>query len=158
MRLIAIDPGVHGLGVAEFEGTTPTFIGYLAHESEAGAYRTACRFAAPSTSCVIEWPQVYSRGRKGDQDDLLRLAAIVGAVLVAPWRHATRIRPRAWKGTVPGDVMTERLADRAREMGVIVQAPDFLAHNALDAFGLGLWYLGKLSRAFDKIDREHRGR
>lgn len=154
MRLIAIDPGVHGLGVAEFDGEKPTYVGYLIHENEADAFRSASRFSPVLTTCIIEWPQVYSRGRKGDQDDLLRLASIVGAVLVAPWRHATRIRPRVWKGTVPGDVMTERLAKRADEMGVIVRAPGALVHNALDAFGLGLWYLGKFSSAYAKLEKK----
>jgi len=96
---------------------------------------------------VIELPQVYVASRsKGDPNDLIALASVVGA-LTHWFRGMTFVySPRAWKGTVDKKVMTERILKHLseEERGRIQKAPKSLLHNSIDACGLGLHHLKRL--------------
>ncbi len=103
---------------------------------------------------VYEWPQVYRAGRsKGDPADLIALAA-VGAALAAILAVPTIVTPTAseWTGGLPkvttGDPWKSprgrRIASRLSpaELALVPKS-----HDAIDAVGLGLWYLGRFAPA-----------
>lgn len=92
---------------------------------------------------VIENPQIYPHS-KARPADVLTLARIVG-------RYEERFKdakqrlvlPHEWKGSVPGDIMTERIkaALSPMEKERISFLCKSVAHNAIDAIGLGKWAL-----------------
>lgn len=105
---------------------------------------------------VAEMPKVYPNERKKDPNTaLVPLAGVLTAV-AAYLEHLTRgmvlvvaYEPREWKGTIPGDVFTERILERLdpRERAIVdAIQPPFLRHNAVDAVGLCLKYLGRMER------------
>lgn len=101
---------------------------------------------------VAEWPQVYQGERKDPNTALLPLAGIAGAVAGVLPRHVKLVQylPREWKGTVDGDQFTERILARLdeRERALIDRiTPAGLRHNATDAAGMLLKYVGRLERA-----------
>jgi len=99
---------------------------------------------------VIEWPRTYGHGKsKGDSADLFPLAAIgcaVGALLDV---EITSYLPQEWIGQVRkfekgdpwesprGQMIARRLSENEREC-----VTD--SHDAIDAVGIGLKYLGRL--------------
>lgn len=104
---------------------------------------------------VAEMPQVYTWGKgKGDPNDLLPLAAIVGGLVsCVRWQTITTYKPRQWKGTIDGDTLVARIATRG--VGALLTEQEFaaadpvcktLAHNMWDAVGIGLHCLGRLTR------------
>lgn len=94
---------------------------------------------------VCEIPQVYARDRsKGDPNDLIDLAGVVGActqeALTVEWSPV----PRDWKGQIPKHVTQARVLDAlgAEELAAIDETiPASLLHNVYDAIHLGLVYL-----------------
>ena len=101
---------------------------------------------------VSECPQVYTAGKsKGDPNDLIELAGVVGRVAGALGASEERsCLPREWKGTLNGDVMVERIKARLGERPhehLRVQLPraQDKHHNVWDAVGIGLHALGRLA-------------
>jgi hypothetical protein len=97
---------------------------------------------------VVEVPQIYRFGKvRVDPDDLIQLAGVGGAVgsVLRP-RAATGYYPRQWKGSVDKQVMVERILSRLSlaEKKALAPCPPSLAHNQVDAVGLGLYHLGRL--------------
>lgn len=93
---------------------------------------------------VIEKPQIYQgRKQKGDPNDLIDLAMVVGA-----WRHehpyTELVKPRQWKGQVPKAVMTKRILSKLTDAELAVLGDLKSNHNVVDAVGIGLWKLGRL--------------
>ena len=88
---------------------------------------------------VIENPVIYPNG-KARPKDVLTLARIVGRYQERFARYEQRlVEPREWKGSVDGDIMTQRIKDALTpHERITVGAAD---HNALDAVGLGKWSL-----------------
>jgi Holliday junction resolvasome RuvABC endonuclease subunit len=160
MRLIAIDPGLRGCGVAAFETegcqpflikacyiTSPekTLTGPVAWAAMAGE---VVRTGRPDI-LVLEQPRIYPGVRREDPNDLIQLAGVLGAI-AAHWESVPTIvayYPAAWKGQVPKKVMTNRilkhLATGELSRLVSVGAKD---HNTIDAIGLGLFHLGRMKR------------
>jgi len=101
---------------------------------------------------VIEIPQVYRVGKsKGDPNDLIKVAVQAGQWIeraklygASVYRHL----PQEWKGQVPKNVHHERIlaALSPAESARIPKLPKADAHNMLDAIGLGLFHLGRISR------------
>jgi len=96
---------------------------------------------------AIELPQVYVRSRsKGDPNDLILLAGLVGAL--THWFHGMTFmyHPHAWKGTVPKEIMTARILKRLseEEQSKIEKSPKSLIHNVYDSCGLGMHHLKRL--------------
>nr|BDT33744.1 hypothetical protein MFMH1_34130 [Myxococcus sp. MH1] len=172
--LVALDPGLRECGVALFDMDSgellaagmPTNAERKARGLPAwarmadGVSAFVSSFLEPyraageviSITLASECPQVYTAGKsKGDPNDLIELAGVVGRV--AGSLKATSERsylPREWKGTLDADVMIERikarLAERPHEY-LRVQLPraQDKHHNVWDAIGIGLHVVGRLA-------------
>ncbi len=136
--MIAIDPGVKFCGVACFAADELQWARYVAVDDLDGM----CR----SHELIIEMPRIYpgSGQQKGDLNDLLDLAAVVG-YCEGIFGVGARVFPARWKGQVPKKIMSARIMSKlsSTEQGRIVRvgAKD---HNTIDAVGIGLWHLGRL--------------
>lgn len=97
---------------------------------------------------VVELPQVYVQARqKGDPNDLIQLAAVVGGLCEAFRRVPQRVYlPAEWKGQVPKEIIHARVKARLsnEELGRIICRKKALMHNVLDAVGIGTEFLGRL--------------
>lgn len=105
-----------------------------------------------SITLVTEWPQVYRAGKsKGDPNDLLGMAAVVGAVagLLRP-AEIVSYTPREWIGSLPKSTRHSEAFTSARGvriMAALARAERALVpryHDAVDAVGVLLKYLGRL--------------
>lgn len=140
--MIYVDPGVHACGVAYFSDKL--------HWARYIRVEDLSEQIMGGQPLVIEMPRIYpgSGQQKGDLNDLLDLAAIVGyceglnGLRFPPPR---RVFPAQWKGQVPKKIMTARILKHLTpyELDKIerVGAKD---HNTIDAIGIGLWDLGRL--------------
>ncbi len=141
--LIAIDPGVRKCGIAYFNDLgVLTRAHYANHEETFEESRLGDIFV----HLVIEMPRIYrgSGQQKGDLNDLLNLAAVVG-YMEAVFPSHTRVFPADWKGQVPKKVMNARVfskltLDELRR----VEREGAKDHNTLDAIGVGLHHFGRL--------------
>lgn len=98
---------------------------------------------------VLEIPRVYHGKGKGDLNDLIDVATLVGGL--ATLGSSTHfVTPSEWKGQAPKDVtarrVLERLTPAERELFNDCDGPDGLKHNVLDAIGIGLWKVGRWLR------------
>lgn len=157
MIVIGVDPGVKsiGFGVASndqivagglirCDNPTPQRLATMLRDRlyALGVYEA---------NVVIEVPQIYSAGRhKGDQNDLINVALVSGAVAgVLDSRGALCssrfVLPREWKGGVEADVFTARIEKRLvpSELAALDKAPASLRHNMIDGVGLALFGSGK---------------
>lgn len=172
--LVALDPGLRECGVAIFDLDSGELLaagmptnaerkarGLAAWSRMAGgvaafvsSFLEPLRAAGVAASVTVasECPQVYTAGKsKGDPNDLIELAGVVGRV--AGELRATSERsflPREWKGTLDGDVMVERIKARLGELPhehLRVQLPraQDKHHNVWDAVGIGLHVVGRLA-------------
>lgn len=145
MSLIAIDPGVHRCGVAFFMDGQLQLAEY---QENSYLFGNEWETSRSYRNVVVEMPRIYpgAQQRKGDLNDLLNLAAVVGRV-EEKFKTAvvSRVFPQKWKGQVPKQVMNARvlskLSDVERARILSVGAKD---HNTIDAVGIGLWALGRL--------------
>jgi hypothetical protein len=159
MALIAIDPG-KVTGFAVFAGSTRPLPPLWANGREGDLVSaTACTEEQclmyienegsqrkPAGDCLIEVPQVYpGQQQKGDQNDLIKLAVMVGRYAdraTACGFRVTLYKPREWKGQLPKDVCWRRVRDSltSDELSVMAKLPKSRAHNMHDAIGLGTWF------------------
>lgn len=102
----------------------------------------------PPTIVVIELPRIYPRGGKGDPNDLIDLAVMVGDLRGFYVRHGFTVRlvtPRTWKGTVPKSIHNKRVlaALSDEERATLPKRPRARTydHNMVDAVGLALFQL-----------------
>lgn len=158
-KMICIDPGINGCGLAFFAEERLTAACYVRNPGEGWLLPDRVRamvdalkaVALPDISgrrLVTERPQIYSYGKgKGNPNDLIALAEICAGFAShwsGPWET---VLPRTWKGNIDGDAMTERIRDRlsiAEERNV--KHAGALDHNIYDAVGIGLWKLGRLGK------------
>lgn len=139
--VLGIDPGLRCTGIATYDGRT------VAHGSIRVADHDLSVRVSAIVGNVLEWlgivrpdvivielPQVYQgRLQKGDPNDLIDLAVLVGALLHAiPHSVALLPRPREWKGQVPKDIHHRRIRERIPDFG-----PS--GKDTMDAVGLALW-------------------
>lgn len=157
---IAIDPGVKNLGWSLFLdrelircGVTRTKKSDAAqaaqdHLLKLWAFAT-CDFAY--SKVVVECPRIYPvQQQKGDQNDLIRIAAVGSYVMGAlALSHARPVFvfPHEWKGQMPKDVSHRRIEAKLtkqekRVLGMLPSAKT-VRHNGLDAVGIGLWAEGR---------------
>jgi len=115
-------------------------------------FKTLRRFRVREPlAVVVELPRIYSvRHWKGDPNDLLDVAAVAGAA--ATLGEPRFVTPQQWKGRVPKPIHHKRIRAvlSADELAVFVTAedaiPKSLAHNVLDAIGIGLWAKGRMDQ------------
>lgn len=104
------------------------------------------------THVAIEYPKIYQRKTSTDDNDLLPVASVAGAVmfllndLVADF--TVYCPPSQWKGSIKKEIMNARILSKLdeREMESF-EAKNYAksyAHNVVDAIGIGLYYLGRL--------------
>lgn len=168
---IAVDPGVRGCGVAIFKNQHLHHASYVRNPASATerclpilwnemAWRMKMFreewLQTDDFALIVELPQVY-RKSKGDPNDLLSLAAIVGALTVSMSpSFAEAYRPARWKGQVPKDIMIRRIKELIKpEEWEVIRLPEWthklkqdkehrLAHNVYDAIGIGMYHVGRL--------------
>lgn len=160
--MLSVDPGIRGCGVALWESAAKRLVSCayvknpaLTGEGPVEAARMAGAIYTLNAKndvsfLALEWPQVYRVGKqKGDNNDLLPLAGVQAAlVALFPLAGVGVVRPHAWKGQVPKDVMCNRVVGRLvgpevtvfRKCGVAKS----LEHNVIDALGIGLHALHRL--------------
>lgn len=153
MALVAIDPG-KVTGVAVFEGNA-LCVATVCDEEQCLMHienATPLRFLnrhdlSLHGNCIIEVPQIYpGQQQKGDQNDLIKLAVMVG-------RYADRatacgfrvklVKPREWKGQLPKDVCWRRVRETLTVLEldkIEKKVSKSRAHNMHDAIGLGTWF------------------
>ena len=152
--MLAIDPGINGCGVAEFDNGVLGCAYYVPATERAQAYssRRAYDMAAkvmayrressPLVEGWVEWPQVYRAGRsKGDPNDLLLVAGVAGAL------GFNSVLPAEWKGQLPKEVVMQRVkaALSYYELGCVELPAKSLQHNVWDAIGIGLFACGRFN-------------
>ena len=153
-HLVSLDPGLRGCGVAWWNVYGELrHVAYIRNPEKTGdgprawtGYERVCLWDKRTDYFISEVPQVYRAGAsKGDPDDLLQLAGVVGvfsALMSADVRIG--VKPREWKGQVPKDVHHKRLLKELNYLETTMieeAAPPSLRHNVLDAVGIGLWWL-----------------
>lgn len=157
-RLIAaIDPGLLFCGLALFSGDGTLLAaelvdGYAStHKSvewiEMGR-AVARRLAVQVDELVIERPKIYGSFSKfkGDQNDLLDIAAVVGAICAKVNAvNVVTFLPSDWKGQQPKEVTQRRvkLTLSDAEWAKVKLPQKSLEHNVYDAIGIGLAHLQK---------------
>lgn len=144
MKVLAVDPGVKGIGLSIWIDQTLVCAAYQ-EVNTLHALSLGLRILGPDL-IVCEIPQVYvQRLQRGDPNDLVSLALVAGTVLsCAP--EAKAVKPATWKGQVPKDIHNRRtLAALTPDERALVEAvkPAWKRHNAIDAVGLGLWHFGR---------------
>lgn len=155
--LIAIDPGLKACGVACFDESNMLHDAYLVRTiceskdlEKAVANMLIALEGIGEGRLVIELPQVY-RGfskAKGDPNDLIKLAVLVGAIVGSKeWSSVRLVHPSVWKGQVDKKVTQARCRE-ILSIEELAKVLDSKKHDVWDAIGLGLWSLDrKVSQA-----------
>lgn len=103
---------------------------------------------------VMEIPQVYKQGQqKGDQKDLVELAGVDGCIrgLFCLADKCVVYRPAQWKGQTPKPIHNKRVMAKLTQAEIktfeadTADVPRSLLHNVVDAVGIGLFYLGRMT-------------
>jgi hypothetical protein len=146
--LLSIDPGVTSCGVAAWDNEGRLVRAELVQgdtwqKTVQGIVDTSLN---NHPDLAIEKPQVYTQNKlKGDPNDLIDLAVVVGAI-VGVFGLTTRVtlyRPSEWKGQTPKDVMIDRIKNKlskAEHKKVELPKAKSLQHNVWDAVGIGLYH------------------
>lgn len=164
MNLVTVDPGKWQAGVAVFDNAVLVEAALVKGRSrnpaqasfEIGVGVNAMRQFADEVAC--EMPRIRSRfGQVGDQNDLLFLTLVNGAVWASvATDKRTPVPASDWKGSVPKKIMRGRLTgDWGKDPPLVAPAPKLTPeellllgpnpnHNVLDAVGIGLWVLHRL--------------
>ncbi len=118
----------------------------LGYDMEARILRQHCGVIA----LVVEWPQIYVRGRsKGDPNDLLPLAGVAMCLAGRLDVEVRSYKPAEWIGQCAkaetGDPLESPRGRLIwRHLDVAERATMNVSHDALDATGIGLAALGRL--------------
>lgn len=156
-RLIAIDPGLQGTGIAEWDDHELVGVWVLDVESRFGklewpdradliAHRLVKLLCPPAhdTAVVCEMPEFQGgagRSMGWKTGDLQRLAYLVG--LFGGRVHPSPFYPvlvHEWKGQLPKKVVEDRLT---KILGANVCQSLGIKSHAWDAVGIGMWAQGK---------------
>lgn len=99
---------------------------------------------------VVEWPQIYVKGRsKGDPNDLLPLVGVAMCLAGMLDVNVRSFKPAEWIGqcakTETGDALTSPRGRLVwRSLDELERATVNVSHDAIDAVGIGLAALGRL--------------
>ena len=156
MILLAIDPGVHHHGLALFEDRVLIRCAGVRGPAGKDALAVSASLLARLTAewadlhwrtrpCVVaELPQDRSQDRV-PVGDLISLTCVLGWTLGTIGRPAYLISPADWKGSIPKSKHQPRIIAALSEAERALIPTGALAHNAIDAVGIGLWALGRIS-------------
>lgn len=130
--MISIDPGKH-TGWARFVAgiLTDCGLGYPPFDP------------FDSKNVVIERPTIYPRSPV-PPNDIIELAITAGRIAERLGGETVWVLPRRWKGTIPKAIMGERIL-KALTPEEFARIPAKARHDVIDAIGLGLWYLKRLT-------------
>mgnify|MGYP003420562579 CR=1 FL=1 len=155
MRLVSIDPGLTGTGVAIWNNGELVLAQVIAvtkytdHIFRIRKIVEGVERYTRDASLIIEQPQTYrGRAAKGDANDLIKLANLVGALsTLSPLVEIAL--PSTWKGQAPAEVVEAR--GRAALTFEELQHVDLSCSkkhqtDVWHAVGLGLWKLGRVRR------------
>lgn len=170
--LLALDPGIRGAGVAIFVDGQLTRCAYVKNEMKKGSGPAECVTMADAVDewisgkeideVIVEWPRVYQRGggrTKGDPNDLLALVGVDCALVAFLMPNdVSHVEPSQWKGQMTKEVVEVRVRSRLAPSEMIAldegaREAKSMAHNMVDAVGIGLHHLGRFER-FRVIARE----
>lgn len=156
-RLVTIDPGLTGTGVAVWDSGVLTLAFCVRTDPDAetlpGRIKHIVEQVRRTTSAahrvVIEQPQTYQgRAAKGDANDLIKLANLVGALMMLGPQHTTLVLPSEWKGQAPAPVVEARsrtILSFGELKHVDLAYPKKQQTDVWSAVGIGLWYLERKS-------------
>lgn len=114
---------------------------------EIAAFFGCCRTERKEWDVLVcEVPEIYPH--TPNPKDVLAVTMVAGALCTIPAKKVCTYLPKTWKGQVPKKIHHERLLTEvtASERVVLDAAKKKykgLFHNAMDAIGLGIWYLQK---------------
>lgn len=164
--LLAVDPGLRGVGLAYFTDGTLTYANYVRNPVTEGdgptawfglgdaVYHLMKDLAYRVDVYVTECPQVYRRSA-GDPNDLLQLSAVAAACGASfPLQRAVGYKPRQWKGTVSKLHHQPRVLAQLSEVELqaIHEKRKTYRHNVIDAVGLGLYELERMNVRISKYE------
>jgi hypothetical protein len=115
--------------------------------SDAKIPRTAYEAGEPLTVLAVEVPRIYKQG-VARPEDIVQLATIAGAFVGGvDAAFYSCPRPSEWKGTIDKKILCERVMTIANtaERLIMYRAEGGTTSHVQDAFGLGLWVLGRMS-------------
>jgi hypothetical protein len=161
--LVSVDPGAANVAWAVFEDGILQASGFTAVQETSDAARPflvtdlffqdlmkafpACTAIGSGCQLVIERPQVYTGAgkSKGDPNDLISVALVVGAVLAAAlgtygWGTKT-VLPATWKGQTPKNICKKRLQKELAPQEA--ERVRWGSHDIVDAVGIGCFKLGR---------------
>lgn len=136
-KLLAIDPGTKGTGLAYFNKGLLTLA-----VLERDPY-TLKPGPEQLDEVIVELPRAYGARSPVDPNDLIKLASVAGFIAgISGASTLWYVHPQSWKGQTPKRIDNERtirhLCDNERR----ILGPK-LDHNVMDAVGIGLWALGR---------------
>lgn len=163
--VLAVDPSLSSTGVAAFSGGVLVHANTLKVQDRDHTRTLRAQMMADLVLgfigsarvhlLVVEFPQVYRASKSpGDPNDLLGLAAVAGAVVVAVRPDSIlEVTPAQWVGQLPkvrggrGRAQASARATRIRSRLSPAEQVIFdrLGHDGIDAVGLGLYALGRFS-------------
>lgn len=153
--ILSVDPGLRGCGVALWDAGRLAQAAYVENPMKTGRGPAAYRAMGDELSkltvwgseplhVVLELPRVYPVS-KGDPNDLIDLAGVVGAIAGCMADTCSHYEPAQWKGQVPKTIMAKRILSKLSKAELDnVQHVGYKDHNTIDAIGIGLKYLGRL--------------
>lgn len=159
MNLLALDPGIRGVGLSYFDTTgTLQYADYIGNPIKAGrgpeswfalgdaVYTRFKELGYRVDLYVCEVPQVY-RFSKGDPNDLIELSAVAAACGASfQLQRVVGYKPREWKGQLQKEVHHPRILGQLSdaEKATIKEKRKTYLHNVIDAIGLGLYELERM--------------
>lgn len=158
-HFLAIDAGLRGCGAAAFKDGFLVKASYIKNPDRTGtgiqaweplAEAVFLAFCSRVPLPVVVETMRYRPGReKGNPQNILEVQGVAAAIAFRCGRpgEITGYEPQVWKGTVEKSVMTDRILRRLSESecSTIPALAASVLHNVVDACGLGLFHLGRLS-------------
>ncbi len=149
MTVLSVDPGLWKTGCALWSSEGQLLRAWTQRQgkcSEVGPTlwrRMALSIKEEPCVLVIEVMQVDGRTR-GKEKDLFSLSGVIGAISVRfSSAKIVSYTPTQWKGSLPKDIMRERVKKRLTSAELTAIAPK-ATHDAWDAIGIGAKYWNEL--------------
>lgn len=150
-RLVSVDVGLHGLGMAVWGEGEGLLAAWYQPASEKGRGPEAWRRLAADVprelggAALVVETMVHYEGSRIDPADLLELQGVCGCLVMAlPWSSVAAVEARTWSEGIPKEVRHARLQRLLDVRGwrdrVDVPKAKARMSDVLDAVGVGLWW------------------